>query len=95
MRFESTAVVAGGDPDAVFARGAAQLYRRGLPAEVDPDSRVAAWRVSGRGGECAGQLYVTDARPHGVRVTVAVETAPAAAARARAEIDSALAALAA
>ncbi|MGI5347701.1 hypothetical protein ACQEU8_05840 [Streptomyces sp. CA-250714] len=93
MRYEQTTTVDAGTADAVFAYVAGQLLQRDLPVEVDDGSRTAVWGSAG--GDCAGQLYVTDARPRGVRVTVAVETHPAAAARVRAELDQALAALAA
>ncbi|MFI8848634.1 hypothetical protein [Streptomyces sp. 891-h] len=82
MRYEQTATVADGDADEVFSDAVAELLRREPAAEVDGDSRVAAWRASGPGGGCAGQLYVTDARPRGVRITVTVETCSAAAVRA-------------
>ncbi|MBQ1123322.1 hypothetical protein [Streptomyces sp. B15] len=91
MRYEQTTTVAG-DADAVFAQITEQLRRRGLPAEVDRDSRTAVW-ASGPGGGCAGQLYVTDARLPGARVTVSVETEAADAVRILAGIDRALAAL--
>ncbi|MGP3986156.1 hypothetical protein [Streptomyces sp. 3N207] len=95
MRYERTTTVDAETADAVFAYVAGQLVQRDVPVEVDPDSRTAIWRSSGPDGDCAGQLYVTDARPRGVRVTVTVETGAAAAPHARAEIDSALATLAA
>ncbi|MGP3973820.1 hypothetical protein ACTWQF_07180 [Streptomyces sp. 8N114] len=93
MRYERTTTVDAETADAVFAYVVGQLLRRELPVEVDRDSRTAVWGP-GPGADCAGQLYVTDARPRGVRVTVVVETGALAASRARAEIDRALAALA-
>lgn len=59
---------------------------------TDPAGRAAVWRTLGPGGH-RGRLYVTDAAPGDVRVTVTVETGGPDDPRLRAALDHALGAL--
>ncbi|WP_428815070.1 SRPBCC family protein [Streptomyces albus subsp. chlorinus] len=59
---------------------------------TDAGSRTAAWESCGPRW-CAGQVYVTDAAPHGARVTLGVQADEEACRGLRPDLEAALARL--